>query len=182
MAVQFNGHGVGVVEENAAGSADVGDVAGDRDDGGNGAEAAEDAADAEGIADGLEEAVLAGNLEIDDGAGLVAADLDGADNIAGAADGFALVEGGLDAGLDLEGVDHAVGHDLGDLEAVGIDVLQAEGGAGELGELEDVAEEVFGENDGAGADEGNLEGHGTKSRDWRRPKQGEKCDLTIAFL
>ena len=47
---------------------------------GNGAEGSHDTADSEGVGNGLTETVLLGNLKVGDGAGIVAADLNGVDH------------------------------------------------------------------------------------------------------
>ena len=57
----------------------------------HGAEAAHDAADAERVGDGLAQVVFLGHLEIDDGRGLVAADLEADDDEIGAVERLALV-------------------------------------------------------------------------------------------
>jgi hypothetical protein len=63
----------------------------------DGAQGAHDAADAQRIGDGLAQAVLLGDLEVDHRAGLVPANLEHADGVIGAIQGGAPVEGGLDA-------------------------------------------------------------------------------------
>ena len=71
-----NGHGVGVVEQPGVGT-NLLHVPGEFGHDGDGPQAAHDAADAKGVGDGLAQAVLFGDLEIDDGAGLISAHLDG---------------------------------------------------------------------------------------------------------
>ena len=81
-------HGVGVVEQPGIG-ADLLHIAGEIEHDRKGAQDAEDAADADGVGDGLTQTILFGDLEVGDGAGVVAADLYGVDDEIGAAQGFA---------------------------------------------------------------------------------------------
>ena len=125
----------------------------------DGAEAAHDAADAEGVGDGLAQAELLRHLEVGDGAGVVAADLEADDDEVGAVERGALVAEGFHRGGDAEGLGELADDDLGFIEALGVDVHQPDLGVGERRALQDVAGDVLGEDGGAGADEGDL-GHG----------------------
>ena len=105
-----HGHGVGVVQEQSVGAPAlhvVGVAFHHRD----GAQGAENAADAQGVGDGLAQAVLFGDLKVRDGAGLVPAHLDGVDHeirpfesgfpVQGPGDVGFSVGGGIDVAEDL---------------------------------------------------------------------------------
>ena len=85
-----HGHGVGVVQEQGV-RANLLHVPGEVRHDGNGAQGAHDAPDAQGVADGLAQAVLLGDFKVDDGAGLVEAHLDGVYHKLGAPQGLLAV-------------------------------------------------------------------------------------------
>ncbi len=85
-----HGHGVGVIEEPGVRAHLFhvpGKVCHDRD----GAQGPHDAANAQGVADSLAQAVLFGHLKVDDGAGVVQANLDGVYHKVRPAQGFLAV-------------------------------------------------------------------------------------------
>ena len=151
-------HRVDVLEKGHV-RADFFHVVADVEEDGDGAKGAHDATDAERVGDGLAEAVFFGNLEVNDRAGFVAPDLEHADGVVRSVEGAAAVEGGLDFGLRAEKFSDFVGDDLRSAEAFGVNVHQADGRVGEFREREDVAEEIFGEDGAACAEEGDF-GHG----------------------
>ena len=106
----------------------------------------EDAADAQGVADRLAQAVGGGDLEVEQG-GRVAADLDHVDHVVGAVQRPAAVEMGLDARLGAEHAGRVAGHRLGDGQPVGVDVVKRDLAVAQLGEREDVSQQVLGELD-----------------------------------
>ena len=73
------GHGVGVVQQQRVG-ADLLQIVGEVLHHGNGAQGTHDAAYAQSVGDGLAQTVLFGDLEIGNGAGFIAAYLDGIDH------------------------------------------------------------------------------------------------------
>ena len=111
-----HGHGVGVVQEPGVG-ADSLHILGKIGQHGDGTQGAEDTADAQGIGDGLTQTVLLGDLKIGDGAGIVAAHLNGVDHKIGTAQSIAAVSNAqilADLGTTLvdvliENGDHGVG-------------------------------------------------------------------------
>ena len=151
-------HGVGVVEEPGVG-AHLGHIVGEVLHHGDGAQGAEDAADAQGVGDGLAQAVLLGHLKVRHRAGAVQAHLNGVDHVIGAAQGVLAVfhaqvglDGGLVAQVPVDGVQHA----LAVVHAVRVDIVE-----GNLAVFHDrgrhaVAQHVLGEHAGAGAHECNL--------------------------
>ena len=125
----------------------------------DGAQAAHDAADAERVGDGLAQAELLRDLEVGDGARLVAADLDHVDRVVGAVERGAAVGGRRrSSARRVERVGDAAGDELRRLEPFGVDVEQRDLGVGELLVSEDVAEQVAREHRAARADERDL-GH-----------------------
>ena len=149
-------HGIGVVEQQAVRRPDLGDVPGDVNHDRNCPQGAENAADAERVADGLEQAVFARDFEINHRARLVTADLHGADHVARALDRRALVERGDDPGLHAQHGNHPVRHQFGHLEPRRVDVHQAKRGVRKFRKLENVADQVLGEDDRAGSDQGDF--------------------------
>ena len=149
-------HRVRVVQEPRAG-ADLGHVVADAEHHGRGAQRADDAADAERVADRLADAVAGRDLVVAHRRG-VAADLDAVDHVVGAVERLAAVERGGDLRLRAERLGDSVREQLCGLEPLRVDVVQRDLARGELGEREDVAEQVAGELDAARADERDL-GH-----------------------
>ena len=128
----------------------------------NGAQRAEDAADPQRVADGLAQAVALGHLEVDHRARLVTAHLNGVDHEVGAAQRLpprAGAQVGLDPGA--AGVEVAVQgseHRLRLAQALGVDVVQGDGGGAQWLGQQAVADDVLDEHGRAGADEGDLHG------------------------
>ena len=117
-----------------------------------GPQAAEDAADADGVADGLVQAVLLRNVEVAHRR-VVHADLDDVDDVVGTVEGPATVGGGHHLRLRARRAGGGVGDRLGGLQALGVDVVQHHAHRTEFGEREDVAEQLAGELDAACADD-----------------------------
>ena len=107
-------HGVGVVQKPGV-RADFLHVPGKIQHHGDGAKRAEDAANAQGVGDGLAQAVLFGHLKVRDRAGVIQAHLDGVDHIVGPAQGL-LAAGDAQIGFYIclgtvvvvDGLQHAV--------------------------------------------------------------------------
>ena len=59
----------------------------------------------------------------------------------------------LDDGLATELIGDPASHHPGGFEAFGVNVMQSDGGPAKLQELQDICEQVLGEDDAAGADE-----------------------------
>ena len=153
-----HGHGVGVIEEPGVG-ADLVHIVAEGLHNGNGTEGAHDAADAEGIGDGLTEAVLLGDLKIDNGAGIVAADLNGVDHELGTAEGLLAVldaEMGGNLSVAAYGIDHAVQDALALLQTLGVDVVESKLGITKSLGAEAVADDVAGKDGTACAHKGNF--------------------------
>ena len=152
-------HRVGVVEEQRVGLGDLADVVAEVEHRRDAALAVHDAAGADGVADALVDAVLQRDADVV-GEGLEAADADAVHHVAGAGQRLAAVGGGGDLRRQAVHLDDAA-DDLGDhVEVVGVDVGQRDLDAGEFRHLEDVGDELLGEADAAGADDGDLErGH-----------------------
>ena len=126
--------------------AQLGHLVAERQHDRDGAQRAEDPADSQGVADRLAQAVGGRDLEVEQG-GRVAADLDHVDHVVGAVERAAAVEMGLDARLCAERRGGVAGHRLGDREPLGIDVVKRDLAVAQLGEREDVAQQVLGELD-----------------------------------
>jgi len=137
-------HRVDVLQERHVG-ADLLHIAAHVEQHWDGAQAAEDAADAERVGDGLAQAVLLGDLEIDDGGGLVAAHLDHTDRIIGAIECAAAVGGGFDGRVPVDGLGDFIGDDLRGLQTLWIDIEQADGAIGQFREAENIIEQVTSE-------------------------------------
>ncbi len=153
-----HGHGVGVIEEPGVG-ADLVHIVAEGLHNGNGTEGAHDAADTEGVGDGLAETVLLGDLKIDNGAGIVAADLNGVDHELGTAEGLLAVldaEMGGDLAVAAHGLDHAVQDALALLQTLGVDVVESKFGVAESLGTEAVAYDVAGKDGTACAHKGNF--------------------------
>ena len=151
-------HGVGVVEEPGVG-AHLGHVIGKVLHHGNGAQGAEDAADAQGVGDGLTQAVLLGHIKVRHSAGLVQAHLNGVDYIVGAAQGLLAVfhaQIGLDGGLVAQVLVDGVQHALAVVHAVCVDIVEGDFAVFHNRGRHAVAQHVLGKHAGAGAHECNL--------------------------
>ena len=92
------------------------------------------------------EAVFLRHLEISDGAGLVAADLEGDDDEIGTVEGLALIGVQLDAGLDAERRDQLADDDFAFLQTLWVDVHQCDLCAGQSRALQHIADDVFHEH------------------------------------
>ena len=153
-------HGVGVVEEESLG-ADLSHILCEIVENGDGAESAENAADAEGVGDGLTESVLLRDLEVDDGARVVTADLDGVNyegSIAESILAFSNAEVLLDSSavfvdILVEGADHYVGL----FKSFGVDIVKSDFGIPKGGSHHNVAEHVLGKNSTARAHKCDLD-------------------------
>ncbi len=163
-------HRVGVVEQPGVG-AHLGDVLGERLQQREGAQRAEDAADAEGVADGLAQPVAGRDLEVGTG-GLPHADLDDVDDEVRVGERRAPLGVGGDPGPGAVAVPPGalVRDELGGaargVEPFGVDVVQGDVRAAQLGEGQQVGQEPLREHDAARADEGDLgggEGHQSSS-------------------
>ena len=99
------------------------------------------------------------NVEIRDGARLVAADLDHADGVVGAVERLLAVARRLDRSGGVKRRLDPVGDFLRNAQPLRVDVEERDARPGERRIGEDVAEQVLGEDRAAGADEGDL---------WRR--------------
>ena len=102
----------------------------------------------QGIGDGLTEAVLFGHLKVDDGTGVVEADLDGVHHEVCAAQGIlavgnAQILGDLGAAL-VDVLIEEVDHDIGLLQAIGVDVVEGEFKVAEGIGAHGVADDVLG--------------------------------------
>ncbi len=106
-----HGHGVHIVQEQRVG-AQLLHVLAHVQQHRNGAQSAHDAAHAQRVADGLAQAVLFGDLKVNDRAGLVTAHLEHGDGIVGAVQGRPAVGGDLKLGLGLQLFGQLVAHDL----------------------------------------------------------------------
>jgi hypothetical protein len=126
---------------------------------GDGAQPAHDAADAQRVGDGLAQAVLPGDLEVDHRARPVATDLKHRDSIVSTGQGGAAVQGSLDHRLDTQPGRQPLSHCQRAAQPLGIDIVQADGGIGQFRIAQDVAQQVLGEDRAAGADAGDF-GHG----------------------
>ena len=151
----IHGHGVDVLQKRHVGAQRF-HVAAHLQQHGDGAQAAHDAADAQRVGDGLAQPVALGYFEVDHGGRLVAADLDHADGVVCAVQCRAPVGGRLDGRGCLQRLGDLARHDLGGVQPLRVDVEQADRGAGQFGEAEDVAQQVLGKHRTAGADEGDF--------------------------
>jgi hypothetical protein len=120
---------------------------------GHGAQAPHDAADAERVGDGLAQAVSLRDLEIGDGAGLVARHLDHDDDEVGARERLAPVGRRGDDGRDGERVGDLLRDDARRPEPLLVDVVKRDLAICEDIVEQDVADEVLHEDRAAGADQ-----------------------------
>lgn len=135
-------HRIDIVEEgNVAG--DFFHVTAHIEHDGDGAQATHDTADAQGVGNGLAQAVFFGDVEVDQRRGLVATDLKHGDGVVGVFEGLFAVGGGDDLGFGTECLGNLVGDDFRGFEALGVDVKEPNLAIGEFGERKDVAEQVF---------------------------------------
>jgi hypothetical protein len=120
-----------------------------------GAQHPEDPADPERVGDRLPQAEARRKLEVDQRR-RVAADLDHVQDVVGTVDRGAAVEVRGDRRRRAPHARDVARHRRRRLEAVGVDVVQRDLDAVELGVREDVAEQVLREDDAPGADECDL--------------------------
>jgi len=153
-----HGHGVGVVEQPRV-RADLRHVRGDAGEHRKGPQPPEDSADADGVADGLVQAVAGRDVEIAHG-GVVHPHLDHIDDVVGAVQCTASVEGRDDFGVRLGRACGRVRDPFRRLEPLGVDVVQDDAHRGQLGKREDVAEQLAGEHDTACSDDHDRWFHG----------------------
>ena len=151
-----HGHRIGVVDEQGV-RAELVHVGGDLAVGGGRAEKAEDTAGAERIANGLVEAIAAGDLDVE-AVGVEAADLEGDDHVGGAVEGAAAVGGGFDTCREAVVGDELASGGGRALQPVGIDVHEGECAVAQLGKAEQVADQAKREDVAAGTDDRDL-GH-----------------------
>ena len=149
-------HRVGVVHEQGA-RAQLPHLLGELEHEGYGSQSAEDTAYPHRVGDGLLQAVLARDLEVQERR-LVHSDLDHDDDEVRAFKGGAPVQVLLDLGFGLELTRGPAGHHSRGLEALRVYVVQRDRSTPQVGELEDVGQQVLGELDATGADERYL-GH-----------------------
>ena len=150
-----HGHGVGVVEEEAVGG-DFFHVPGEITHHGDGPQRPEYAAYAQGVGDGLLKAELLGDLEVRDGAGLVAAHLYGVNYEVRALKGGLAVfrtQIGFDPGGIAKPLVYGFEHELALFQTLGVHVVQRDVGVGEGGCEQAVTQHVFGEHGGTRAHE-----------------------------
>ena len=151
-------HGVGVVEEPGV-RADFLHVPGEVQHHRDGAQRPEHAADAQRVRDGLLEAVLLRDLEVGDGAGLVAAHLDGVDHVVRALERSLAVfhaQVSLDAGpgavVSVDGLEHRGGFG----QPRGVHVVERDDALLERRGHHAVAQHVLGKYGRARAHKGDL--------------------------
>jgi hypothetical protein len=153
-------HRVGIVEELGAGLSHLADVLAEIQDHRNVALAVEDAAGADRVADALVDAVLQWNANIV-GIGLEAADAHAADDVARTFQRLAAVGRRRHPRGQFVRLDDPVEDRLDHGEVVLAQIRQRELDVPELRHGKNVGEELLGEADAAGADDGDLEaGHG----------------------
>ena len=145
-------HGIGVIDEQRI-RAKRFHIAGDVNQDGYRAQRAHDAADAQGIGNGLTQAVFFGDLEVNDRRGFVAANLNHADDIVGAGQCSAAIGGDFDSRIDPKCLDDMLRHLLRLFQTSRIDIHQTDGGVRQFRITPDIAHQVFGKNGAAGADE-----------------------------
>jgi hypothetical protein len=95
---------------------------------GNGAQSAHDPADTEGVTNGLTEPVALRDLEVDNGRGLVAADLEHGDHVIGSIERSAAIRGRLHRRRGIDCSRGLLGDDSARLEASLVDVVEADVG------------------------------------------------------
>lgn len=122
----------------------------------NGAQTAHDAADAERIRNRLAQAIFTRHLEIGDGAGLIAADLEGHDNEIRTGQRLFLVRMGLGLRLCAKRRNQLVDDDGAFFQPLAINIHQCDGGARKGRTLQHVADDVLHEHRRACADECDL--------------------------
>ena len=157
-----HGHGIGIIEEPRV-RADLFHVLREIEQDRDGSQRAENAADAEGVGDGLAQTVFFRNFEVGDGAGIIAADLNGVHDVICAAQGFlALLHAQICLNLRLGAVVliDDVQHQLALIEAGRIDIIQRDGGFGQRRGHHAVAQHVLGKYGGTGAHKGNFRHNG----------------------
>ena len=173
-----HGHGVGVLQQPGVGTDGL-HVPADVQEHRDGAQRLEDAAGAHGIRHRLVDAVAQGDGVVD---GWLVADPDRRDDVVGVVEGLRPVCGGV------HGVGAAVvgGEPLGvsshKVEPLLVDVHQGDVGSGQRRRLHHVLQEPPGEDDAAGADEGDLGQSCTSPEEpifarsspslWRTPRRG----------
>ena len=160
-----HGHGVGVVEEQRVG-ADLFHIPGKVLQHGDGPQGPHNAANAQGVGDGLAQAVLLGDFKVDDGAGLVEAHLDGVHHKLGVPQGLLAVlhsQIGLDDGPALVDVLVDGGQNAEALVQAGaVDIVQGDLAFLQGGSAHHVAQHIAGEHGAAGAHKGDFQhGHTT---------------------
>ncbi len=153
-----DGHGVGVAEEQAVVGGHLGHVALEGQYLGHVPLAVHDAAGAEGIAHALVHTVLERYLDVELER-LQPADARAVDDIVGACQRLAPVQGGAESGGQAVGSDVLVQKLPHHVQVALVDVVEREVGVSELGHLQDVAHELPGEPHAARADERHLHGH-----------------------
>ncbi|OPZ10311.1 MAG: hypothetical protein BWZ10_02411 [candidate division BRC1 bacterium ADurb.BinA364] len=154
-------HRIGVIQKPGVG-ADGLDVPREIEHHGNGAKAAENPSDAQRVGDGLAQAVFLGNLEVDHGARLVAADLNGVDDEIGVAQRrpahLDSVIGGDFRAAFVDVFVQRLKHHRRFLEPLGVDIVERELAVAQGGSQQTVAHDVLGEDRAAGPHEGDF-GH-----------------------
>src|SRR5262249_37488124 len=121
----------------------------------DGAQSAEDAANTECISNGLLQAITFWDLEVDQ-CRWVAADLDHIDGVVGSFQGSSAILRSTNLWMRAKYLCYLARHDLGDVQAFGINVHQGNFRPGKFWKQEDVSEQVQCEDNAAGADKSNL--------------------------
>jgi len=151
-------HGVGVVKKPCIG-ADLFHIVRKALHHRDGTQCAHNAADAQGVGDGLAQAILFRHFKVGYGAGLIETHLNGVYHIVSASQGVLAVfhaavgfDGGLVAKVVVQGLEHQFGFG----KALGIDVVEGDYAVFQAGSEHAVAQHVLGKHGGAGAHKGNF--------------------------
>ena len=148
-------HGIGVIEEQRPGAKPL-HVLGVALHHGDGPQSPEDPAYAQGVRYGLSQAVLLGDLEIGDGAGLISSHLDGVDNKIRAGKRLSSVQSFDDIRLAVCGFVDVAQDLIGLIQPDGIDIEQTNVKGAQLRGQDAVPDDIAGENRAARADKGDF--------------------------
>jgi len=156
-------HRVGVVDEPAPGRGDLTDVLAAVEQHRDGALRVHDASGAEGIAHALIDTILEGDVDVG-GERLETAHPHEGEHVVGAGERLAAVGRRRDGGRHAVVGDVAGAELLGDREIALVDIHERQVCVLQLGHAEDVADNMTGEGDAAGSENGDLYRHGNPSR------------------